>query len=336
MATGAVARETVFALRREIARIEGTLPERFDAPATAGACSADPIVVRRSGEPGDVALATGVMGLDRALGGGLPRSGLVEIHGAETRDAGAAAGFVLSWISLLLKETAGKAEPLLWVGTGETLRETGFPHAAGLGALFGIAPQALFFCAPRKLADALWVVEEAAGPAGFCAIILEIRGALPFALTATRRLHMRAQKAGRPLFLLRHAGRAEPTAAPFRMIVSPAPSALRRMLAGPLARPLAGSIGRPAFTVSVDKSRAARPGRFTLEWNADEHVFNERKDPEIRAKNSFPVVSSSGHGTHPAAKARAVLAFPPAPASAAGDQPAREQRPAHRRARRTG
>jgi len=35
MATTAVARETVFALRRQIAKIEGTLPERLEAPAGA-------------------------------------------------------------------------------------------------------------------------------------------------------------------------------------------------------------------------------------------------------------------------------------------------------------
>ncbi|PDQ19493.1 hypothetical protein CN311_19290, partial [Mesorhizobium sanjuanii] len=35
MAMNAVARETVFALRRQIAKIEGTLPERLQAPAGA-------------------------------------------------------------------------------------------------------------------------------------------------------------------------------------------------------------------------------------------------------------------------------------------------------------
>ena len=35
MAMTAVARETVFALRRQIAKIEGTLPERLEAPAGA-------------------------------------------------------------------------------------------------------------------------------------------------------------------------------------------------------------------------------------------------------------------------------------------------------------
>ena len=45
MATSAVARETVFALRRKIAKIEGTLPELLDAPA-AGQANADAMVLR--------------------------------------------------------------------------------------------------------------------------------------------------------------------------------------------------------------------------------------------------------------------------------------------------
>ena len=50
MAISAVARETVFALRRQIAKIEGTLPERLQAPAGApldADASPDLTIVRR-------------------------------------------------------------------------------------------------------------------------------------------------------------------------------------------------------------------------------------------------------------------------------------------------
>ena len=115
------------------------------------------------------------------------------------------------------------------------------------------------------------------------AVILEIRGSPQrLDLTATRRLHARAQSAGRPVFLLRQAAEAEPTAAPVRLIVSSAPAAPRRTIAGPLA----GSIGRPAFTVSIGKSRTALPGQFTLEWNPDEHAFEERR-PRRRTGREF-------------------------------------------------
>jgi protein ImuA len=221
---------------------------------------------------------------------------------------------------------------VLWIGTHEVLHEAGFPYAAGIEAFFGIAPQSLLFCATSKLNNALWVAEEAVRLAGFSAVILEARGALPSALLATRRLHMRAREAGQPVFLLRHAGPAEPTAAPLRMSVAPAPSALRHTLAGSLK----GSIGRPAFTVAIDKSPAARTGRFILEWNTDECAFADRETPEIRAEIPLSVVPLSGDGTHPAPASETVLAFPPDQPSTSGRQPARGQRPAHRGSRRTG
>jgi len=341
MAMTAVARETVFALRRQIAKIEGTLPERLAAPAGASPGApdiADVTVVRRGLAVAlpDAFLRTGIEPLDAALGGGLPKAALSEIHGAETRDAGAVAGFALSLAGLILGQRPGL--PVLWIGTSDIFREAGFPYARGLQGLFGIAPEQLLFSEAPRLLDALWIAEEAARMTALAAVILEIRGnPRPLDLTATRRLHARAQEAGRPVLLLRQAGEAEPTAAPVRLIVSAAPSASRATIAGPLA----GSIGRPAFTVGIGKSRTALPGQFTLEWNPDEHAFEERSAQEERAKDPVAVVSASRRRPHPAPAPGTVLAFPavgsPVPTSpTAGDQPSRHERPAHRRPRRAG
>ncbi|WFP63809.1 hypothetical protein [Mesorhizobium sp. WSM4904] len=355
MAMSAVARDTVFALRRQIAKIEGTLPERLEAPVPGAPRTISGRAIPgkvRSGLPSGIAeptgsgvtivrrglavaspdafLHTGIERLDTALGGGLPKAALSEIHGLETRDAGTVAGFALSLASLILKQKQGL--PVLWIGTAEIFREAGFPYARGLHALFGIEPEQLLFSEAPKLLDALWIAEEAARMTAFAAVILEIRGSSRLLdLTATRRLHARAQAAGRPVLLLRQAGEAEPTAAPVRLIVSAAPAASRETLAGPLA----GSIGRPAFTVDIGKSRTALPGQFTLEWNPDEHAFAERTE------NSVAVVPVPLRGTDPAPASGAVLAFPPVASPAAisptaGDQPSRQQRPAHRSPRRTG
>jgi len=370
MAMSAVARDTVFALRRQIAKIEGTLPERLEAPApgapraipgkvrsgfpsgiaekqilkadpqfyeklnrSSDAARSDITVVRRGlavASP-DAFLHTGVERLDAALGGGLPKAALSEIHGLETRDAGAVAGFALSLISLILREKQGL--PVLWIGTAEIFREAGYPYARGLHALFGIEPEQLLFSEAPKLLDALWIAEEAARMTAFAAVILEIRGSSRLLdLTATRRLHARAQSASRPVFLLRQAGEAEPTAAPVRLIVSAAPAASRETVAGPLA----GSIGRPAFTVDIGKSRTALPGQFTLEWNPDEHAFAERRPQEERATNSVAMVPVPLRGADPAPASGAVLAFPAIASPAPGDQPSRQQRPAHRSPRRAG
>lgn len=347
MAKDAVARETVFALRRQIARIEGTLPERLDAPAG----TADALVRRGGVAVGNGEAPTGAAHLDAALGGGLPKAGLTEIHGVGTRDAGAVGGFVLALAGLLLAAARGAAKtasPILWIGTTEIFQEAGFPYVGGLQAMFGIEPETLLFCEAKKLADALWVAEEAARLAEPAAVVLEIRGnPRHLDLTATRRLHARARDSGRPLFLLRQAAIAEPTAAPVRLVVEPAASTLRETIGGPLAN----SIGSPAFTVTIGKSGTAQSGQFTVEWNSDEHAFKER-----RAENTLPVVSLPRHGADIAAATGEVVAFRPAagkraderplgewqadewPAGqpAAGDQPSRQERAAHRRARRTG
>ncbi|UVK39667.1 hypothetical protein LHFGNBLO_001061 [Mesorhizobium sp. AR10] len=334
MAMTAVARETVFALRRQIAKIEGTLPERLEAPAGSSLDAADVTantdvtIVRRgiAAATQDAFLRTGAERLDAALSGGLPKAALSEIHGTETRDAGAVAGFALSLVSLILKQ--GPRLPVLWIGTTEIFREAGFPYAGGLHACFGIEPEQLLFSEVPRLVDALWVAEEAARMTALAAVILEIRGSPQrLDLTATRRLHARAQSAGRPVFLLRQAAEAEPTAAPVRLILSSAPAAPRSTIAGPLA----GSIGRPAFTVSIGKSRTALPGQFTLEWNPDEHAFEER-----RTEDSVAVVPASGRRKDIAAATGAVLAFPTVGSPAPGDQPSRPQRPAHLSSRRAG
>jgi protein ImuA len=333
MAISAVARDTVFALRRQIAKIEGTLPERLQAPAPGDAVGCDLTVVRRglAVAAQDAFLHTGIERFDTALGGGLPKAALSEIHGLETRDAGAVAGFALSLASLIRKEKPGL--PLLWIGTAEIFHEAGFPYARGLGSLFGIAPEQLLFSEAPKLLDALWIAEEAARMTAFAAVILEIRGSPQrLDLTATRRLHARAQNAGRPVLLLRQAGEADPTAAPVRLIVSAAPAAERETVAGPLA----GSIGRPAFTVAIGKSRTALPGQFTLEWNPNEYAFAERSAEKERTENPVAVVSASARGADPAPASGAVLAFPAVASFATGDQPSRQQRPAHSSPRRAG
>ncbi|MFE0017290.1 ImuA family protein [Mesorhizobium sp. NPDC059054] len=338
MAMDAVARDTVFALRRQIAKIEGTLSERLEAPAGSGS-DADRMLVRRSGvAESHGLLATGADHFDAALNGGLPKAALTELHGAETRDAGTVAGFALALACLLLKKTETPA-PILWVGTTEIFREAGFPYARGLEAGFGIAPESLLYAEAPKTTDALWIAEEGAGLTALSAVVLELRGNPErLDLTATRRLHRRAQMAGRPVFLLRQAALAEPTAAPVRLLVAPAPATPRNTMAGPLD----GTIGRPGIAVTIGKSRATQPGQFTLEWNPDERTFLDRRhagaihqrpwDIQKRAKDHVAVVPLSSSGTDPAAASRPVLAFPSPRPSPAGDQPSRPQRPAHRRA----
>lgn len=309
MATSAVAREAVFALRRQIARIEGRLAETLDGPDDHAGETQGGWVTRHHGLPDRVAgqgtvIATGSPTLDTALGGGLPAAGLVEIHGAETRDAGAVGGFAFGLVAQA-GLAAGCRRPLIWIATSEVVSEAGAPYAPGLAMTFGIPPEALLLAATPKLEDVLWTAEEAAGLSDVAAIILEMRGsARQLDLTATRRLHRRALASGRPLFLLRQVGQAEPTAAPVRLLVAGAPAAERRLLTGALA----GSIGPPAIAVTVSRSRTAVTATATLEWNNHEHGFRERQPGVTRTQDHGAVVSPFADRAHPAPPLRPPLA----------------------------
>ncbi len=338
MATSALAQETVFALRRKIAKIEGTLPE-FLAGTAPSECALPQAVLRRGGvmvrQAGADVLPTGAARFDEALGGGLPKAALTEIHGSVMHGAGAAAGFALALAGLILKTHGAEEEdsrpPILWIGVRDAFTEAGFPYALGVADFCGLSPGELLLSQVPKLTDALWVAEEAARLKQLAAVFLEVHGNPErLDLTATRRLHRRALEAGRPVFLLRQSAEPWPTAAPVRLAVSSAPAAPRSTLAGPLE----DTLGHPAFTVTISKSRTAVPSlQFILEWNPDDRAFQERQ-PE----NSRSVVPAPSLGPDLSPASGPVLALEPVGGepAAAHRQPPGRQFAAHRGAERTG
>lgn len=317
MAGVAAAREAVCALRREIAKIEGRLAETLDRPG------ADAVLTRRRGVAVMPHLATGAARFDAALGGGIPAAGLSEIHGRLTRDAGAVSG-----LALALAVLAAGNGPVVWIATSEMLREAGDPYLPGIAALYGIRPGRLLVAQAARIADVLWIAEEAASLEAVGAILLELRGnPHVLDLTATRRLHRRALASGRPLFLLRHGAEAEATAAPLRLVVSPEPAAERSTLAGPLR----GSIGPPAFHVLIDKNRLSPQAAFLLQWNAGRRIFEE-KGHEPAATDTRHLAAVPVDRPDLPAEAGEVMAFRRRPGDPAPRQRTSGQRPAHRRA----
>lgn len=280
MAEAAVARETLFALRETIARLEGRpIPA---LAAVAHEALADKPVREAMGiakslptEPRleQSLLPIGVDELDAALQGGLPLDALTEIRSLGLRDAGVASGFALALAARLHARASDKTaakSPVLWIGDTVATMEAGLPYAIGIGD-FGLEPQALLQASPRKLDDALWVAEAALGSAAFAVVILEVRGnPARFGLTESRRLALRAKAAGRPLFLLRQGGEEEASSALFRFSVKPAPAQARPLPDGSV---LGGSIGHPAFRLTLEKSRNPAPLSITLEWNAHDRRF---------------------------------------------------------------
>lgn len=319
MARPAVTQEAFSALRQRIAKIENAQP----GWGADGAPDADARVQTIHG-----VMATGAERLDKALGGGLPRAALTEIHGGETRNSGAVAGFALALAARMQPRKDASGSPVLWIGLNQGFWEMGALHAPGVSGFCGLPYEKLLVASVARLADALWLAEEAARLNEISGVILEIQGnPARVDLTATRRLHRRAQWAGRPVFLLRQAALAEPTAAPVRLVVSPAPAGSRRTIAGPMS----GSIGWPAFKISIDKGHSTFAGAFIVEWNGDARAFQER-----RSAHHGAVVSPSGVRPGDAAADGQVVALEGRSTQPAGIHPPGEQYPARRGSRRAG
>jgi len=256
MANAALAKANLHALRQVVAAIEegrqhtGKLEEASQRDEAAGR------------------LALGVEAFDARLEGGLPVAGLCELRAALTMDAGAATGFALA-LSSLVQERLRPERPILWISEREAGREAGLAHAAGLVS-FGISPASLITAHPRRIEEALWVAESALQTEAFSAVVLEVRGnPAKFGLTESRRLHLKAREARLPLLLLRQAGEEEASSAQLRFLVEAAPAGLRRI--GRYSAP--GTIGHPAFRITVEKSRNPAPFAFVLEWNANDRQF---------------------------------------------------------------
>ncbi|WP_244313653.1 ImuA family protein [Stappia sediminis] len=256
-------RTDIAGLRRRIAAIEGrpALDAQF-APAPADAATTR----------GPARLLTGVDGFDRLFAQpGLSCGTLHEVTAAETRAAGALSGFAAGLLSLLSREREGD---LLWVADPQVMREAGMPFAAGF-AEFGLDPARVLLVTPRRIEDALWALEEGARSRAIFAVAGELHGA-PKALdlTATRRLSLKAQSSGTTVFLLRHAGLEEPTAATTRLHVSPRP------------RPRVAGVGRvrlvsrPGWHLRLEKNRDGRPGEVELEWDHARRSFVTPADIE--------------------------------------------------------
>jgi protein ImuA len=266
MAANATAQETLFALREQIARLEG---KALPAAAAAEQARSAAQVEKDDVHDDRMRLPFGIPVLDEALNGGLQLDSITEIRSLSLYDAGAASGFVLSLVSRLKSDGIVEG-PMLWIADAYSAGEAGVPHIGGIRQ-FGLDPHGVFHASPRRLDDALWLAEAALTSRAFAATILEIHdNPKSFGLTESRRLNLRAKAAGRPLFLLRHAGDEEASSASFRLLVEPAPALERRLPDGTM---LGGSIGHPVFQLTLEKSRNPAPLSFLLEWNPSDRQF---------------------------------------------------------------
>jgi protein ImuA len=285
MATKAAAHAELCRLRRDIARIEGRLAEE-DRLAEA--------VRPHFGYPPNPAvkpqgsLELGVAPLDTILGGGLPLTALTEIRAAESRNCGPVSGFALALIARIT--AARKFSSVVWIGEAGLRREAGELYAPGLAA-FGIDPAAIVEVAVRTEREALWAFEAALSCPGLAVAVCELRQA-SLDLSATRRCALRAREGGVTGLLLRLGNEwAEPSAAELRFGVAPAP-------AGTVGNFDAG-VGRMAWRLTLEKNRLGPTGVFTVEWNAYERSFVERRERTALAHPEPLSAASSHRSPHP-------------------------------------
>lgn len=216
--------------------------------------------------------------LDACLDGGIFLNSLTEFRIDEARHAGSASGFV--WIlAQQVQELIHNLEPvygtlpILWIGEVSAKLEGGQIYPPGLLSL-GVDPSPCLFIQPRSLNDALWAAELAAKQTSLAATIFEVRGnPRELDMAGTRRLHLRAQAAKRPFFLLRQSSEPEATAARTRIFIEPAAASSKTL---PSGQKFSNSLQYSAFKLRLEKSKSPSPQSFILEWNHDAKFFKKR------------------------------------------------------------
>lgn len=193
--------------------------------------------------------------------GARPEGTVHDFAAAGHRDAGVLSGFAAA----LLARMGRTAGPIVWACDAVTAGEIGSLYGPGLAAL-GIDPARLVLVTAKSGADALWVAEEALSVAQLAAVVVEIGGApRVLDLTATRRLALRAERQGTPVFLLRPAGPEMASAARTRWRIAPRPS-------GPDPHGLA-VLGRPGFALQLTRNRGGPTGTVDVEFHPYDHRF---------------------------------------------------------------
>lgn len=296
------ARETFFALKEAIARIEGK-------PDHAARLTADMRPETGHAAPEERLERQGLF--DGMMGEILARGTLVELRGLRLQQAGSVTGFGLA-LALMAAEKNGKArQRQLLVADPHVARETGLAYAPGL-LDFGLPPAGLVHALPRRIEDALWLAEAALNSRAFSTVLLEVHGnPKKFGLTESRRLSLKARATGIRLLILRQAGEEEASSALLRLSVEPAPAAARHLADGSL---LGGSIGSPVFRITPEKSRIPGSPELILEWNSDDrrlHLFEQLQPSGLGSPHSVALFPKAADRPHRQAALGSVLAFAP-------------------------
>lgn len=168
----------------------------------------------------------------------------------------AATGFLLS-----LLPTA--QAPVLWVQDRLSARENGRLYTPGVQS-FGLT-QPILHVAVSHPRDVLWVMEEGAACAGLSAIVGEIHGG-PAVLdfTATKRLALRSETSGVPVWLIRSGDTGGLSAARERWHIGSLPSQMHPHDAQ--------APGAPRWDVDLFRARARPPGQWVAHYDPKDRL----------------------------------------------------------------
>ncbi|MDF3414888.1 hypothetical protein HKX54_10520 [Sulfitobacter sp. M57] len=175
---------------------------------------------------------------------------LTDVLCQKSADAGA--------IGVVLAELGQVDMPIVWVQDYAARRENGQLYAPGLRSMQITQPiLRVTVSHPR---DVLWSMEEAATCAGLTAVIGEVHGA-PAALdfTATKRLTMRAEASGVPLYLIRSGDPGVLSAARARWRVVSLPSQPNPHDAQ--------APGQAQWDLDLFRARGRNPGRWVARYD---------------------------------------------------------------------
>ena len=157
--------------------------------------------------------------------------------------------------------------PVLWVQDRASRLENGRVYGP---ALKGVR---LLRVEVSHARDVLWAMEEGAGCGGLAAVVGEVHGAPPVLdFTATKRLAMRAEATGLPVWLIRSGAAEGLSAARERWRVGSLPSAPHPYNAA--------ASGAPVWEAELFRARGRAPGTWSVQHDgrADRLRFLPRSD----------------------------------------------------------
>ena len=208
---------------------------------------------------------------DLCLRGGLRHGVLHEVF-SEAGHESSATGFTAG----LTMRVAGEKH-VLWIRQDFSVLEYGELSPIGLFEL-GFSPARMILLSVENASDGLRAANDSLSCSALGAVVIEMPGSPKvFDLIASRRLTLGAAQKSVSVFLLRFGAKPDASTAETRWMIRAA--TLQRQN---------DDWGPPVFETRLARNRHGKTGRWFMEWNCDECVFQKAAaDPSDMVSESF-------------------------------------------------